>query len=83
MGPDGVSFLKMPDEVIYYRAGLDTLTCEDCGAAGDHPIELAARCHPDTTAVVAAYHEGRVRLTCAECGSHVATIAVANESIFS
>lgn len=59
------------------RADLDALRCDVAGCDCDEPgVVIASRCHEDAP-MWATYNRGELRLTCAECGADVVTIAVA------
>lgn len=61
---------------VLSRHELDQLRCEH--GCDDHPLILHARCHMGAP-TWAAYDRdtGHLVVTCAKCGHHVATVAVA------
>jgi hypothetical protein len=63
--------------MLAFRADLDVLECSNPEGAGDaEGVQLESTCHPEY-AMWAYYKQGDLTLTCARCGRHVATIAVA------
>lgn len=69
---------KQPEHPVIYADDLDRKTCEhkDCSAtAHSHEMVFQARCH-QIPYLTAEYRAATLVLCCAECGKHVASIAV-------
>jgi hypothetical protein len=62
---------------LAFRQELDQIRCSepDCDADAEG-VQLESPCHPDI-AMWAYYRHGELTLTCARCGRHVTSIAVA------
>jgi hypothetical protein len=59
------------------RADLDELRCSEPDCDGDAPgVMLESACHPEF-AMWPHYRHGELTLSCARCGRHVVTIAIA------
>jgi hypothetical protein len=63
-------------EPLATRADLDEGRCDDPGCEECGPFWFHPRCHPEAP-TWASYHQGELRLVCAECDATVIAIAVA------
>lgn len=64
-------------EPLTFRPELDAIRCSSPGCEEEHgPIVIVPHCH-DAAPVWPTYHEGELRLTCAECDRWILTVAIA------
>lgn len=63
---------------MLYKGDLDNMQCDACGDSGVEKLYLHPRCHLRSPLWV-EYSDGIITATCAECGKHVTSIAVASE----